>query len=458
MKKFLAMILAILMLLSMVACGAKEESAKEAAAEETNYAEADVYELAKQLKEPIELTMWSTRGPDDKLGARWIACFEEYCASFPDGMVKPNYITVANSNYQEIYEKIPVAAAAGELPNLMITEDASVLQYKDILLNLNDYVSDATIQNVNVGLMKSCTDLDGARYGVPIGRSAVGMYVNMDILNKYGIDASELETWAGFEKAIEKIYTESNGETYGWVLNLDWDCWYWESAIYSGGGQFLTDDGSKATFGKDYDYIGVNWLKVVQNAFANGSVLNCYDMQDPDTELERAFFEGRAAIMFNSTSMVQTCIDNSEFEVKAMLQPAEEGCEPSIASGGACLVVADNTEDDIIRKIGAGFIEHMLQDKWVVDFAQHKPYFVTTYSALEDPAIKEVTDANPNWEAVYNMADSIHKRANSPYWTEIVAYMNDEIRIWVADDAKGDVYELVDKLEARVNEIIEENS
>lgn len=458
MKKLLALFLALIMALSLVACGDKAPADDGAANDNINYAEADVYELAATLEEPITLTFWSTRDAEDSLGARWKACFEEYCASFPNDMVKADFVYIPNASYAEIAEKIPVAAAAGELPDLMVTEDANVLQYQDILCNLNDYVSADTLNNISAGLMQSCTNLEGEKYGVPIGRSAVCLYVNNDILTQYGIDYTTLTTWDAFYDAANKIYTESNGETYGWALNLDWDCWYWESAIYSAGGQFLSDDGSYSTFGKAGDYVGAKWLQMIQDSFNSGCVLNLYDTQDPDLEMELAFFEGKAAMLFQTTSAVGDYEEASDFDLKCVLQPTEEGCEPSIVSGGACTVLVDSTEDEVIRKIGAGFIEWMMKDEWVVDFAMTRSYFVSTYSALEDPQIKAKTDANENWASAYAMADYVHKRAASNCWSEIVDYLNDQCRVWVAGGAQGDINAMLDGWSAEVDKIIADNA
>ena len=455
-KKFLTMVLALALVCSFFTGFAGKAMA------DVNYADEDVYKLVAESKDPVHLIYWSSRDASSSLGSRWAECFQKYCESFPDGKVTGDYVYINNTSYQEIAEKIPIAAVAHELPQIMITEDANVMQYQDILLNLNNWVAPATMDNINAGLMQSCTNLEGEKYGVPIGRSAVCLYVNNDILKKYGIDyETDLKTWDGFKAASDKIYAESKGETYGWALNLDWDCWYMESFIYSAGGQFLSDDGSHATFGKDYGYVGAEWLKLIQDQFASGSCVNLYDAEDPDTEEENYFFDQKCAMLFQTTSGYSNyskLAAEKGFELVPVPQPAMEGCEPSIVSGGACLVVLDNDYDtDLTKKVAAAFIEWMMKDEWVVDFALAKSYFLSTYSAMNDPQIQSRLAEDVNWQRIYDMADLVHKRAASSCWTEITDYLNDRQRTFIWETEGADVYQLIDTWEAKVNEIIENN-
>ena len=150
--------------------------------------------------------------------------------------------------YDQIYNKMAAAIAAGSPPELVVAyqNQAATYEVNDALADLNPYVKDPTW-----GLGKDITDFfpgfidqdvnaqfGGKRLGFPPNRSIEVMYVNMSLLKSFHI-AAPPRTWAEFAQDCARVTT---GRTYGYALdNLDASHVY--AMVVSRGGEFARRDG-----------------------------------------------------------------------------------------------------------------------------------------------------------------------------------------------------------------------
>lgn len=169
MKKKLAMLLALAMMFTLVACG--QEAA--APAEDAN-AEGGV----------TELTMWCIATESDSNRHSYEAAIEELATTMPD--VKLTWEATENQAYKT---KIKAAAQADEMPDIFFTWSCAFL--KDFVDAGRVYCLDTVYQDYKTELtsnMLNNVTFDGSIYGVPLTMNIVGLFANMDLLKEVGYD------------------------------------------------------------------------------------------------------------------------------------------------------------------------------------------------------------------------------------------------------------------------------
>ncbi len=121
-------------------------------------------------------------------------------------------IKVVNIESEEYLDKV-LNLNEKELPNIVqlnfmeiekIKEKIDFLEEnKNIIETYNKNFKDSRLQEVKI---------DGDYYAIPFESNPIALYVRSDILNKYGYEVSELNTWNDLIKVGTEIKTKSNGE------------------------------------------------------------------------------------------------------------------------------------------------------------------------------------------------------------------------------------------------------
>ncbi len=151
--------------------------------------------------------------------------------------------------YDQIYNKMAAAIAAGSLPDLVVAyqNQAAMYEVNGALVDLNGYVTDPAW-----GIGKDLGDFfpgfisqdvngqfGGKRLGFPPNRSIEVMYVNMSLLKSVGI-AAPPRTWTEFAQDCARVTSSGKG-TYGYALdNLDASHVF--AMVVSRGGDFARAD------------------------------------------------------------------------------------------------------------------------------------------------------------------------------------------------------------------------
>ncbi|MDO5445168.1 MAG: extracellular solute-binding protein [Eubacteriales bacterium] len=158
MKKFLALILAVMMLASMAAV-----------------AHAD---------DKVDLTMWCIATESDSNRHAYEAAIADVTAAHPE----VNFTWEATEN-QAYKTKIKAAVAADEMPDIFFTWSCAFL--KDFVDAGRVYCLDKELEAYKDELpevMLGNTTFDGHHYGVPTTMNIVGLFANMELLASVGYD------------------------------------------------------------------------------------------------------------------------------------------------------------------------------------------------------------------------------------------------------------------------------
>ena len=215
MKKLLASVLALCMILSLCACGAKEEPAPAApAAPAQQSAPAAEAPAAPEMAD--EITLWTY--PIGKWGdsATVEAMMDDFKAA--TGIS----VTVEYLDYTNGDDQVNTALEGGAAPDLIMEGPERLVANwgaKGYMVDLADLWDDTDKAEVNAACVSACFDASGACYEYPVVMTAHCMAVNYDAFVEAGADQFidvSTHTWTTeqFTQAVAALYAKY-GDTVG---------------------------------------------------------------------------------------------------------------------------------------------------------------------------------------------------------------------------------------------------
>ena len=313
MKKILAMLLACMMVLSMVACGAQSapaatEAPAPAATEAPAPAATEAPAPAETEPEEVELVFWhAMSGANEEA---MIKITEDFMKEYP-------HITVKLENqggYTDLFDKLMASAKSNQLPHLAQIYSNRLSWYVDkgLVLDLTPYMNDPAIgftaeelADIPEMFLDNCI-WDGGQYALPFNKSMMVLYYNVDMLAEAGVEVpTTWEEWAEASKKLTKD-TDGDGEAdiYGTVFanNLSTDIAPW---IHQAGGTALLDDATGTPlFESDAMKEAITFLN---GMFQDGSARFAGEDKNANVPVQ----QGRAAMCVASTSALPTIEKNT---------------------------------------------------------------------------------------------------------------------------------------------------
>ena len=212
-RKSIAVILAAVLTLSLMGCGAKQEAAQPAAEETTETAEeapAAEAPAADASADGNTLTVWC-----------WDPAFNIYAMEQAAEVYKeknPDFVlNVVETPWADIQTKLTTAATSSDLsslPDIMLLQDnafqKNVISYPDAFTD----ISSSGIAFDQFGAAKlAYSTVGGKNYGVPFDNGAVISCVRTDVLEKAGYTVDDFTdiTWDEFI-AKGKVVLEKTGK------------------------------------------------------------------------------------------------------------------------------------------------------------------------------------------------------------------------------------------------------
>lgn len=191
MKKVIALLLAVGMLVSLVGCG-KSASETPATNEEPTKAEVAATEApaatdapAATASEPVDLTMWCIAVESDSNRHAYVTSIEEFQAAHPEINLK--WEAIQNQDYKT---KIKAAAAADQLPDIFFSWGCGFLkEFVDAgrVYSLDDAYAKYASEVLPKKFLVNHT-FDGKLYAAPTNYNVVAMFANTELLKQAGID------------------------------------------------------------------------------------------------------------------------------------------------------------------------------------------------------------------------------------------------------------------------------
>ena len=275
MKKIIAMLLVLVMVLSLAACGEKPA---------VDNGKTTVTMIAAQYGNET---------------ANWWAEFETKFETANENID----LVVDVVSWADIYTVVNTRIANGEAPDLLNIDVFADYQADGLLLPAEEWVSAETYAKFFDSFLDQSV-VDGTVWAVPDLASARALYYNADILAAAGVDVPE--TWEELRAVCEAIKAY-DAEIYPWGVDMTTDegqaCFAYYA--WNNGGDFTDADG--------------NWtLNSAENAeavnFIVGMVKDGLTNTDPATEtrydLQEMFASGKVAMMIGPNQISKYCENN----------------------------------------------------------------------------------------------------------------------------------------------------
>ena len=295
MKKLIALLLALTMVLALAACGAKE--AAPAPAAEAPKAEAPAAEAPAADK--VEVKMIAAQ-----YGNETAAWWADFAAKFNAANEDINLVVDVVS-WNDIYTVVNTQIANGEAPDLLNIDVFADYQADGLLLPAEEWCSAETYAKFFPSFLEQSV-VDGVVWAVPDLASARALYFNKDILEAAGVEVPT--TWDELTAACKAIQAYDK-EIYPWGIDMTTDegqaCFAYYA--WNNGGGFTDADG--------------NWaLNSAENVeavkFSTGLVAAGLTNTDPTTEtrydLQDLFAAGKLAMMIGPNQISKYCKANGD--------------------------------------------------------------------------------------------------------------------------------------------------
>ena len=180
MKKFLALLLALIMVISMVACGAQEEAAAPAETEAAAPTETEAATEAEETAaEPVTIRVASYRSEDEAIYTEMIKMFNE---QYPHITVELD-LNADNTSYYQNLQADVMDGKAPDVFDMHTNTDYVTYAQEGVILAQDDM---AYLANYQDGAL-AITSVEGSNYGFLNAYNMIAVIYNKAIFEKEGL-------------------------------------------------------------------------------------------------------------------------------------------------------------------------------------------------------------------------------------------------------------------------------
>ena len=316
MKRFLALLLALVMTMALVACGGKTDTPP---ADTTPPAENND-PAPEPSAEKIDVNVIAAQYGQNT-GDWWA----DFVKDFNSDNENIN-LTVEVVSWNDIYTVVNTRIANNQAPDILNIDVFADYQADDLLLPAEEFVSAETYAKMYPAFLEQ-SNIDGTIWAIPDLASARAMYYNVDILEAAGVEVPT--TWDELTEACKKIKAYDSS-IYPWGIDMTTDEGQAAFAYYiwNNGGDFTDADG--------------NWtLDTPENVeaieYAISLVKDGYTNSDPANEtrytLQDLFGAGKLAMMIGPNSIPTYIKEGGSTINYAFAAIPTNGGNPSVSAG-----------------------------------------------------------------------------------------------------------------------------
>ncbi len=409
-KRILSLVMALVMVLSLAACGTSEEPATAGSTEAGASESKDTAATDTASDEVITVEVWSNNRHDE---AYMTSQVEAFNAS--SDHIQINY-TIMTDDWQN---SIQLAYQANTAPDVITISSSDGVKLEDyvtagMFTSLNTFIDgDAEFQKVTepeAHMYNALNSLDDEIYWVPNGvRSGSRIQWNKDLAAAAGYDEIP-STFPELVQMAKDITDAGNGETYGVGFTSSWGFGRWMEGVGEKSG--YTHWGYDYTTGT-FDFS--SWKPLLEEAakfMTDGSVLPGSETQGVDNS--RAIFaQGSFAIWGNASQEAgvfteQFPIETFEWGVAELptMEGEVKGAQPIDPNFGFAMMSSAEDKEAAWEVISFFSSEEFLKGYFEGGYSapissyMTDKYDTTKIGRLADFAIQSYEDVYPSVPAV----------------------------------------------------------
>ena len=416
MKKLIALLLAVVMVFGLVACGEKAEPAAPEAGKSEAAPEAGKSEAAPEAEE-VTLTYWLPcndleAGAAEQKGI--VNAAKAFMEKYPN--IKLDLVPIGG-NSDDYNAKFQMAATGNNLPDLMNISYGYVKQWANtgVIMQLDDIVADISA-NYKTDALDFANEAVEGYWAIPYMAEVQGWAYNTEILGKYNLEVPE--TYDEFINVCNVLVANgekaiSHGATDIWAI---WGyhalfCQYGVdqamcNRLSAGEEDFFTSEPYRKTLAR------------IQEIAATGAYGDAVAVTS-DAEAKAAFINGDAAIYNFATSFISELnasehVDKFRYSYGPQFPDSLYDQTVGMRVYGWCNYVGSCVEKDPAKleavKLWLDYLtgEEGTQVLWaagtipatnmsVVDMSDQNPFMQSVFAALGDGNVKSVSDQCVAW-------------------------------------------------------------
>ncbi|WZL74108.1 sugar ABC transporter substrate-binding protein [Clostridiaceae bacterium 35-E11] len=424
MKKLLSLLLAVVLLVSLTACGSKQES--------TDTAESAAPAGNEELSGTIVVWSWDVA----------LKSLQDSAENFKK--LHPNVeFQFEDMGTGQIYDKMLTGLASGTgLPDVVSFEGervpAYVAKFPDGFVDLTNEVNVDDFLPIKI----SEVTVNGKIMAYPWDGAPAGLFYRTDLFEQAGIKAEDIKTWDDFIEAGKKmdaigvkmlpLAASKDNTVYRLILNQL--------------GSFYFDENGNTVLNSE---ASVKAMTLIQKMFDAGIT---YDNVNWDG-LVTSSKEGKVATVPNAVwwagSLQDECKDSSGKWAVMRLPVVEEGGSTAAVNGGSNIVIPTAAQN---KQAAIEFVKFAMTDKasLVKGFADYGlyPSYIPVY---EDPIFDEEVEyfgGQKIWKLFATIGSEIPKLNFTENFVEVHSLVTDaQAKVTLK---KADVKETLDELQKNV--------
>lgn len=369
MKKMIALLLALVMVVGLCACSV--EKTQETKPAETQAAAPAETQAAAPEAAPVEISLWTYPIGKWTDEATVSALLADFNAAYPNITVKVEYLDYTNGD-----DKVNTAIEGGQAPDIVMEGPERLIANwgaKGLMVDLKDIVPAGTYDSI----IASCTSANGEVYEMPVCMIAHCMAINRDVFE--AADAlqylnEETHTWNSvddFFKAVQAVYDAGN-EYVGTIYCGGQGGDQGTRALITniGGGTYANAEHTAYTYASQENAEGLARLYAQDGINFDTAIVASDEIQN--------FVNGtfQMAFCWNISQEVNNA-DALTFDVLPMAFPSDT--TPSL-QGGIWGFGVFNNGDDAKIEAAKTFIKFMTED----DAQYTKAVEATTFAPVRD--------------------------------------------------------------------------
>ena len=451
MKKIIALLLCLLMVVGMVACATNTDNNDQTdgsqdttpatensdSSDDTNGNDGDVV--------TITYSYWGT--PDEAASVQAVA--DKFHEEYPN--IKVEVMAIPNEEY---VTKLNTMATAGELPDCGIMNESGVL----------DFASDGLLYDISA--MYEGADsmpLDSITFkseGKPVAYSAanevLSLYYNKDMFDKAGITEIP-DSLEGIGEIGQDLLDKGGA---GEVMSLGIYGWFFEQFIGKQGLEYANNGNGRKEAATAVAFDENDAAKNILTAWKNLNDKGFAPVVGKGGDAGLADFSaGKSAITLGSTASLKQILQdvNGKFEVGTAYFPKiKSSDEGGVSIGGASLWALNNNDPKKLRATWE-FVKFLISPESQAYWNAQTGYFPVTVKSQEEQVFKDNVAKYPQFQtAIDQLHDSSadYVGALLSVFPEARATVESEIESML--NGKEDVDTAVKNMADSINKSIEE--
>lgn len=356
MKKIVALLLALTLALSLVACAQKSEKPEGDGSATQN----------------TTITLWTVfTGSDGDILRRIIS---EYNETNTDGIT----VEIDIMDNATLQSKLPSAISTGTGPSFVLVGIEYLQEYvaNDLLESIDDFWTVSGIDKSNFYenvLAKSY--VDGTLYGTPMQYNLQYLYYNKDAFTNAGLDPNAPPATIDELEEYAVALTDVASGLYG--LGLPTDYGYYVQYLWGFGGDVIDTATNTNLLASDENVKALTWLQNFYNKGVSPAVTA--------PEIDTMFQSGQVAMcMAGPWNINGLNALGMNYGICAI--PA--GPAGAFSGEGGCNYMLPKGADEATRAAVYKFMAYWLSDEVLKTWSMENGFPVWSYSLLEDADIK----------------------------------------------------------------------